>query len=175
MLTSALPKEGKTTLALGVAVSAARMHRRVLLIDANLRQPSLHKVLELSNDWGLSLLLVDEANTSIQDYIQPIHPSIDVLTAGSTPEDTVKLLSSQRMKELLESFEQTYDLVLIDAPAILNTVDARILATFCDRIVMVARIGKVSLADLIQATEILSHLNVIGIIANAAKNTGNEK
>ncbi|MFQ4145175.1 GumC family protein [Chlorogloeopsis sp. ULAP02] len=168
MVTSAVPGEGKTTLALELAVSAARMHRRVLLVDANLHQPSLHKTLELSNDWGLSLLLVDEANTSFEDYIQPIHPSIDVLTAGSTTENTVKLLSSRRMKELVELFEQTYDLVLIDAPAILTMVDARILATFCNSIVMVARIGKVTQTQLIQATDILSNLNLIGIIANSS-------
>ncbi|MDM9381746.1 AAA family ATPase [Chlorogloeopsis sp. ULAP01] len=168
MVTSAVPKEGKTTLALELAVSAARMHRRVLLVDANLHQPNLHKTLELSNDWGLSLLLVDEENTSFEDYIQPIHPSIDVLTAGSTTENTVKLLSSRRMKELVELFEQNYDLVLIDAPAILTMVDARILATFCNSIVMVARIGKVTQTQMIQATDILSNLNLIGIIANLA-------
>ncbi|TBR61384.1 chain-length determining protein [Westiellopsis prolifica IICB1] len=169
MLTSAQPKEGKTSIALGLAVSAARMHKRVLLIDANLREPNLHKTLELSNDWGLSLLLLDETDTSDQDYIQPVHPSIDVLTAGSPAEDPVKLLSSGRMKELLESFEQTYDLVLIDAPAILQTVDARILATLCDRIIMISRIGKVSQADLIQATDILKNLNLVGVIANTAQ------
>jgi capsular exopolysaccharide synthesis family protein len=169
MLTSAQPKEGKTSIALGLAVSAARMHKRVLLIDANLREPSLHKTLELANDWGLSLLLLDESNTSDQNYIQPVHPSIDVLTAGSPAEDAVKLLSSGRMKELLESFEQTYDLVLIDAPAILKTVDARILATLCDRIIMVSRLGKVTQADVIQATDILKNLNLVGIIANTAQ------
>ncbi|KOP28184.1 chain-length determining protein [Hapalosiphon sp. MRB220] len=168
MLTSAQPKEGKTSIALGLAISAARMHKRVLLIDANLREPSLHKTLEISNDWGLSLLLLDETDTSDQRYIQPVHPSIDILTAGSPAEDPVKLLSSGRMKELLESFEQTYDLVLIDAPAILKTVDARILATLCDRIIMVSRLGKVTQADLIQATDILKNLNLVGVIANTA-------
>lgn len=166
MLTSALPGEGKTTLALGLGASAAHMHQRVLVIDANLRYPSLHKKLELSNDWGLSLLLVDETITHIQDYIQPIHPSIDILTAGPIPEDTAKLLSSQRMKELLELFEQTYDLILIDAPPILSTVDAGIVASFCNGIVMVERMGKVTRSELTQAIEILRRLNLIGIIAN---------
>ncbi len=166
MFTSALPGEGKTTLVLGLVASAIRMHRRVLVIDANLHNPSLHKILELSNDWGLSLLLVDETTTHFQDYIQPIHPSIDILTAGPEPEDTVKLLSSQRMKELIELFEQNYDLVLIDAPSILGTVDARIVASFCNGIVMVERMGKVTRTELTQATEILSKLNLIGIIAN---------
>ncbi|MFN6567897.1 exopolysaccharide transport family protein [Dendronalium sp. ChiSLP03b] len=166
MLTSAVSGEGKTTLSLGLAASAAHMHRRVLLIDGNLRYPRLHKILELSNDWGLSLLLLDETNTRVQDYIQPIHPAIDILTAGPTPEDTVKLLSSQRMKELLELFEQIYDLVLIDAPPILDTVDGRILAAFCNGIIMVGRIGQISQNELTQATGILSQLNLLGIIAN---------
>ncbi len=170
MLTSALPGEGKSTLALGLAVSAAHMHRRVLLIDANLRKPSLHKILQLSNDWGLSLLLIDETNTHLKDYIQPIHPAIDVLTAGPTPEDTVKLLSSDRMKELLKSFEQTYDLVLIDTPPILKTVDSRLIASVCNAIAIVSRIGQVTRTELTQATEIFSksQLNLIGIIANEA-------
>jgi capsular exopolysaccharide synthesis family protein len=169
MLTSALPGEGKTTLVLGLVASATRMHRRVLVIDANLQNPSLHKTLELSNDWGLSLLLVDETTSHFQDYIQPIHPFIDILTAGPVPEDRVKLLSSQRMKELIELFEEKYDLVLIDAPSILATVDARIIASFCNAIVMVERMGKVKQTQLIQAIEILSKLNLIGIIANEVK------
>ncbi|MBX9253638.1 polysaccharide biosynthesis tyrosine autokinase [Desmonostoc muscorum CCALA 125] len=169
MLTSALPGEGKTTLVLGLVASATRMHRRVLVIDANLQNPNLHKVLELSNDWGLSLLLVDETTTNFQDYIQPIHPFIDILTAGPVPEDRVKLLSSQRIKELIELFEENYDLVLIDAPSILATVDARIIASFCNAIVMVERMGKVKRTQLIQAIEILSKLNLIGIIANEVK------
>ncbi|MBR8836101.1 MAG: polysaccharide biosynthesis tyrosine autokinase [Stigonema ocellatum SAG 48.90 = DSM 106950] len=171
MLTSALPGEGKSTLALGLAVSAAHMHRRVLLIDANLRNPSLHTILELSNDWGLSLLLIDETNTHVKECIQPIHPAIDVLTAGPTSEDPVKLLSSGRMKELLELFEQTYDLVLIDTPAILKTVDARLMASICHGIAMVGRIGQVSQTQLAEATEIFSKskLNLIGIIANDAR------
>ncbi|WP_427160050.1 GumC family protein [Aliinostoc sp. HNIBRCY26] len=170
MLTSALPGEGRTTLALGLAASAAHMHQRVLLIDANLRSPKLHKILQLPNEWGLSLLLVDETNENVHDYIQPIHPSIDILTAGSPPEDPVKLLSSQRMKELIELFEQSYDLVLIDAPAILGTVDARIVASLCNGIMMVGRVGWVTQTEVTQAVEILNRLNLVGIIANEASN-----
>jgi polysaccharide biosynthesis transport protein len=166
MLTSAVPKEGKSTIALGLAMSAARMHRRVLVIDANLRQPSLHKMLGLPNDWGLSLLLVEETNTTAQAYLQPVHPSIDVLTAGQTSEDTVKLLSSGRMKGLLEFFEQSYDLVLIDTSSILGTVDARMIAPLCNGIVMVGGLGQVTPIELKEATNILSNSNLIGVIAN---------
>ncbi|WP_414530143.1 GumC family protein [Nodularia chucula] len=171
LLTSALSREGKTTVALGLAASAARRHQRVLLIDANLQNPYLHKNLQLSNDWGLSLLLIDEANTQVQNYIQPIHPSIDILTAGPTPEDTIKLLSQGRMAELIKLFEETYDLVLIDAPPILGTVDTRILASYSQATVMVGRMGKVTPKELIQALEILSELNLVGVIANDVSNS----
>jgi capsular exopolysaccharide synthesis family protein len=172
MLTSSVSGEGKSTLALGLAVSAAHMHQRVLVVDANLRKPSLHKMLELSNDWGLSLLLIDEINSNIKEYVQPIHPTIDVLTAGPIPEDPVQLLSSKRMEELLKLFEQTYDLVIIDAPSIIGTVDAKLIACICDGIVIVSRIGQVTQTELTQATEIFSksQLNVIGMIANAPNN-----
>ncbi|MEO1373331.1 MAG: polysaccharide biosynthesis tyrosine autokinase [Cyanobacteria bacterium J06635_10] len=168
MITSALPGEGKSTSTLGLAVSAARMHQRVLVIDANLRNPSLHSTLELSNDWGLSLLLLEETNGPISDYVQPVHPAIDILTAGPIPDDTVKLLTSRRMKELLDIFTRNYDLVLIDASSILDTVDARILASLCNGIIMVERMGKIRQSELVQATEILDNLNLVGIIANEA-------
>jgi capsular exopolysaccharide synthesis family protein len=168
MVTSASSGEGKSTSTLGLAVSAARMHTRVLVIDANLRNPCLHSILELSNDWGLSLLLLEEINSKVSDYVQPVHPAIDVLTAGPVPDDTVKLLTSGRMKELLEIFTRSYDLVLIDASSILDTVDARIIASLCNGIIMVGRIGKIKQTELIQATEILHSLNLVGIIANEA-------
>ncbi|MGB3758704.1 MAG: polysaccharide biosynthesis tyrosine autokinase [Rivularia sp. (in: cyanobacteria)] len=168
MVTSTKSGEGKSTSTLGLAVSAARMHQRVLVIDANLRNPCLHSILELSNDWGLSLLLLEEKNSKVNDYVQPVHPAIDVLTAGPVPDDTVKLLTSGRMKELLEIFTRSYDLVLIDASSILDTVDARILASMCNGIIMVGRMGKIRQSELIQATEILHSLNLVGIIANEA-------
>ncbi|GCL39449.1 lipopolysaccharide biosynthesis protein [Sphaerospermopsis reniformis] len=172
MLTSALPGEGKTTLTLGLGASAANMHQRVLVIDANLRSPSLHKILGISNDWGLSLLLLDDIKTQFQNYIQPIHPSIDVLTAGPQPDNVVNLLSSERLKELIESFEKIYDLVLIDTSSILDSVDARIIASVSNGIVIVGRIGQLTPHQLMQTTEILSQLNLIGIVANEVNNSG---
>ena len=72
------------------------------------------------------------------------------------------------MKELLQTFTRNYDLVLIDASSILDTVDARILASLCNGILMVGRMGKIRQSELVQATEILNNLNLVGIIANEA-------
>ncbi|MDJ0737736.1 MAG: polysaccharide biosynthesis tyrosine autokinase [Nostocaceae cyanobacterium] len=171
MLTSAKPGEGKSTLALGLALSASRMHQRVLVIDANLHHPHLHTILELDNEWGMSLLLLDETNNSWEEYIQPIHPAIDILTAGPLPEDSAKLLTSPRMQELISMFEKTYDLILIDVPPILDTVDGRIMAPLCNGTILVGRIGQVTKTEITQATEILSGLNLIGIVANDANSS----
>ncbi|TAE53992.1 MAG: chain-length determining protein [Nostocales cyanobacterium] len=173
-LTSSLPGEGKTTVALGLAASAANMHQRVLVIDANLRSPNLHKILGLTNDWGLSLLLLDDITTQFKNYIQPIHPSIDVLTAGETPDDIVSLLSSGRLKELVKAFEEIYDLVIIDTSSVLDSVDARIIASVSDGIVIVGKIGQLSPQELMETTEILSQLNLIGIIANEVYNSASK-
>ncbi|MGV0024293.1 GumC family protein [Phormidesmis priestleyi] len=176
VITSALAGEGKSTIALGLAISAARLHQRVLLIDADLRRPGLHKQLELPNEQGLSTLLASDRTLS-QNAIQPASTysdlSISVLTAGPAPTDPVKLLSSQRMRELMILFEQSYDLVIVDAPPALGIVDAMLAASFCDGVLFVGRIGQVSRNEVTQAAAAMSRLNVIGIVANGAQHTSN--
>lgn len=170
VVTSALAGEGKSTLILGLAISAARLHQRVLLIDADLRRPSLHKLLNLPNDRGLSSLLTSDAPvpTAIAAQDSNLRSNISVLTSGPTPADPAKLLSSQRMREVMATFEQTYDLVLLDAPPVLGMVDAMLAASCCSGVAMVGRIGQVTRTELTQATAMLSKLNVIGVIANGA-------
>lgn len=173
MVTSALAGEGKSTLALGLALSAARLHQRVLLIDADLRLPNLHKLLNLSNEQGLSTLLESDATLPSQISIQSSGSYIDILTAGPTPIDPANLLSSQRMRELIAGFERSYDLVLLDAPPVLGMVDAILAGSFCSGVVLVSRIGQVTKTELTQATAMLSKLNVIGVVANGANGLTN--
>lgn len=171
VMTSSLAGEGKSTLALGLAISAARLHKRVLLIDADLRRPSLHKQLGLANDKGLSTLLADESASDASDMQMSCRYRdipISVLTAGPVPSDPAKLLSSQRMADLVARFERSYDLVIIDAPPILGIVDALLTASYCDGVVFVGRMGQITRSELTQATAILNKLNVIGFIANGA-------
>lgn len=172
MITSALPDEGKSALALGLAMSAARLHKRVLLIDANLRDPSLHKQLNLPNEQGLSSLLASDVTLPNQISIQSSGSSyIDILTAGPTPGDPANLLSSPRMTQLMAAFEENYDLVLIDASPVLGMVDAILTASSCRSVVMVASIGRVTRTQLAQATTMLSKLNLVGVVANGVSNT----
>jgi len=172
IITSTLAGEGKSTLALGLAISAARLHQRVLLIDADLRRPSLHKQLNLPNERGLSTLLM--GNHTAEPHQSSLRFSgsyIDVLTSGPTPVDPATLLSSPRMGQLMESFEQNYDLVLLDAPPVLGTVDTILTASFCSGVMLVGRIGQVTQAELSQAKSMLCNLNVIGIVANGVKDS----
>jgi len=172
MVTSALPDDGKSALALGLAMSAARLHKKVLLIDANLRAPSLHQQLNLPNEQGLSTLLASDVNLPNQIGIQYSGSSyIDILTAGPIPSDSANLLSSPRMMQLMAAFEENYDLVLIDAPAVLGLVDAMLAASSCRSVIMVASIGKVTRTQLTQATAMLSKLNLIGVVANGVSNS----
>ncbi len=177
VVTSALAGEGKSTITLGLAISAARLHQRVLIIDADLRRPGLHKQLELPNEQGLSNLLSSDRMPS-QSAIQPAGTysdlSISVLTAGPAPSDPVKLLSSRRMKELMAVFEQTYDLVIVDVPPVLGIVDAMLAASFCDGTLMVGKIGQVTRQEVTQAVAAMNRLNLVGMIANGAPLPSNQ-
>lgn len=173
-ITSALAGEGKSTLALGLAMSAARLHQRVLLIDADLRHPTLHKQLNLPNEYGLSTLLASDATVPIQSSIHSSDSYIDILTSGPIPVDPVSLLSSYRMKELMAAFEQSYDLVLLDAAPVLGMVDAILAASCCQGVVLVARIGRVTKTELTEATAMLNKLNAIGVVANGGSSSSND-
>ncbi|AFY31946.1 polysaccharide biosynthesis tyrosine autokinase [Calothrix sp. PCC 7507] len=171
MITSPLSDEGKSALALGLAMSAARLHKRVLLIDANLREPSLHKQLNLPNEQGLSTLLASDASLPNQISIQYSGSSyIDIMTAGPIPADAANLLSSPRMMQLMAAFEENYDLVLIDASPVIGLVDAMLTASSCRSVLMVASIGRVTRTQIAQATGMLSKLNLIGVVANGVSN-----
>jgi polysaccharide biosynthesis transport protein len=172
MITSALTDDGKSALALGLAMSAARLHKRVLLIDANLRDPSLHEQLNLPNEQGLSTLLASDITLPNQIGVQSSGSAyIDILTAGPKPADPANLLSSPRMMQLMAAFEENYDLVLIDASPVLGLVDAMLTASSCRSVVMVASIGIVTRTQLSQATAMLSKLNLIGVVANGVSNS----
>ncbi|HEY9641612.1 MAG TPA: polysaccharide biosynthesis tyrosine autokinase [Coleofasciculaceae cyanobacterium] len=168
VITSASPGEGKSTLALGLAISAARLHQRVLLVDANFRTPHLHQLLNLPNEQGLSTLLSGRDPIPDQIGSQNVEASsnISILTAGPVPVDPVKLLSSQRMQEAIATFERSYDLVVIDAASVVGRVDSVLIGSSCGGIVLVGHIGQVTKTRMNQAMTLLSKLNVIGVVAN---------
>lgn len=199
MVTSALAGEGKSTLSLGLALSAARQDKRVLLIDADLRQPVLHEMFSLNNNQGLSTLLATDASSreiksvpqwvymrwedelNDRDYertensiIPPSDISIDILTSGPNIGDPVKLLQSNRLEELFHIFREKYDLIIVDTPPVVGLVDTLKIGAACDGVLMVARIQQVTHSDLKTATHALSQLNLIGLIMNGVNHTNSK-
>jgi capsular exopolysaccharide synthesis family protein len=171
VISSAVPADGKSTVATFLAQAAAAMGQRVLLVDADLRRPQIHVTTDLPNVWGLSNVISSEIN--VDDVLQrsPLEDNLFVLTAGQIPPDPIRLICSQKMKKLVERFQEAFDLVIFDTPPLLGLADARLLAAHTDGIVMVVGLGR---TDRFVLTQVLyglhtSHARILGIIANGVK------
>ncbi|WYL93286.1 MAG: polysaccharide biosynthesis tyrosine autokinase [Gloeotrichia echinulata IR180] len=171
VISSALPGDGKSTVAFQLAQIATAMGKRVLLVDADLRRTQVHHVSNLNNLWGLSNLI--STNIPVEQVIQqsPQMDELSVITSGPIPPDPGRLLSSEKMKQLMAHFHQTFDLVIYDVPPLVGLVDVRVLAPHTDGAVLVIRLDKTDKLGLTQAQDSLkiSPINVLGIVINGDK------
>jgi capsular exopolysaccharide synthesis family protein len=145
------PGAGKTTVACNLGAAMAQIGRRVLLIDADLRRPTLHEILGLSNSWGLSDVLcshdpIDQFGLSGIVRHSDIQ-GLDLLPSGNARKDSSHILYSTRVIELFNRLRQEYDLVLVDTPPMSLLADARVLGRIADGAVLVIRAGRTSLAQ----------------------------
>lgn len=171
LVTSALPEEGKSLVTLGLALSAARLHQRVLVIDANLRSPDLQHWLSLPSDVGLPDILASNNSENFpifqvdfSDYLFSILPSTHPV------DDPVRLLSSPQMHELLWQLRDKYDLIFIDSSSVLGMVDALQLASVCKNVLLVTQLNRISKDDLTETLDLLAQFNVVGVITNENQN-----
>ncbi|HHP7232462.1 MAG TPA: GumC family protein [Xenococcaceae cyanobacterium] len=168
-VTSAIAEEGKSTLVCGLATSVARHQHKVLIIDTNLRSPHLHRELRVENRNGLSDWLAGGSNFPQIHRTYVLGETIDLIVAGSMMTDPVKLLSSPRFTQLINNLEEEYDLLLLDTPPVLGKVDAIKTASCCDAIVMVSRLDTVKISEVVEAANLLSRFNLLGVVANDSK------
>jgi len=166
VITSSGRQEGKSTIAANLAVAMTQVQRRVLSIDTDFRNPSQHHLWGLTNQFGLSNVLVGQVPFSAA--VQQITSNLHVLTIGAIPPNPIALLDSQRMRELIQSFTQVYDVVLLDTPALSGTADTAILNMMVDGALMVVRPGVVNVQNAIAAKQFLaqSGQTILGVVIN---------
>ena len=176
LISSALPGDGKSTIAANLAQVATAMGQRVLVVDVDLRKPQVHERLGISNELGLSNLITDSLTPD--SVIRPIRPTSDlfVLTAGKIPPDPIKLLASQKMQQLMQTFEHSFDLVIYDAPPAAGLADVSLIAQHTDGLILITRIGKTDRTVLSQTIETfkMAQITLLGMVANGVTSYGYE-
>lgn len=164
--------EGKTTVSSNLGIALSRSRLRVLLIDGDLRKPSLHKALRVSNGFGLRDLLRGQGEAGIQAvrraYRPTVEPNLFVLPAGESSEEISELLNSPGAADLMRRLRFDFDVVLIDTPPMLHMADARVLATYAQGAILILRAGLTSREDAARARDLFAQdrIRVIGTILN---------
>ncbi len=169
LITSALPQEGKSTTSINTAVVLAQKGTRVLLIDADLRRPSIHKTLGLGPKTGLSNVLTGNATLQQAVTRSAILPTLFILSAGTPPPNPAELLASANMKDMLAQLREQYDHIIIDTPPTLSVTDAVVMSPGADAVVLVIRSGQTTKQALRRSRDILLQVNahVAGVLLNA--------
>jgi capsular exopolysaccharide synthesis family protein len=174
--TSSVPSEGKSTLTYNLANILAALGHRVLLIDADMRKPTIHKLARLSNKVGLSTALA--TLSPWQDLIQAGDDlgNLHVLTSGSLPPNPMLLLESNKMATLFQEWREEYDYVLVDTPPVIGITDAQCLTSKVDTFILVAAINRSTRSGISRALEILStaRANVSGLLINMIGSSDSE-
>ena len=168
LVSSSIPAEGKSTVASNLAYVIAQTDKRVLLVDADLRKPTVHRTFKLNNEQGLTTLL---SNTDLK-FNQVVQHSRDLnlyfLPSGPIPPNPSEILGSGRMTLLMQELGQYFDIVIYDAPPITAVTDPQILATKVDGVVMVVREGYTRKEEVKKAKEALDNVNanILGYVMN---------
>lgn len=168
-LTSAEPGEGKSIVTANLAAAIARTGLRVVVVDANLRNPTLHQVFKLTNDIGLSDLLCQEID--VLDTLQCSEISgLEVITGGMSGPDSIELLGSSRMKDLLAKLSERFDMVMVDTAAFLPAADAAIVGAQVDGVLLVVARSLVNQQAVKKTCQSLDDgANLLGIVVNYAE------
>ncbi len=168
--TSTMPQEGKTATVANLAVSFAQLEGKVLLVDADLRKPRLHKIFDLKNHVGLSDYLTGKL--SFDEAIQKSAiNNIWIISSGPHPPNPAELLNSKRMRDLLATAKERFDVILVDTPPVLAVIDPVIVSALTDSTIMVIRAGKTTRRALVRAFEELrkAKSDIIGAVFNEVK------
>jgi protein-tyrosine kinase len=174
MVTSAAPGEGKSTVAANLAVAFAQTGAHVCLVDADLRRPTIHKVMGLDNWTGLTKAVISQSDDLC---IRPTDvPGLSVLTSGPIPPNPAELLGSARMGRLLAELEERFDMVIVDTPPVLAVTDACVLASHVGGVALVVRAGVSDRRQVARAKAALEAVkaNLLGVVLHGVANEQRE-
>jgi capsular exopolysaccharide synthesis family protein len=166
VISSAVPREGKSEVAANLAATIAQSGRRVLLVDADMRNPSQHHLWGIVNSVGLSNVVVDQ--NELRQAVKPVTSNLSILTAGVMPPNPLAIIDSEAMTTFIETVAKDYDYVLFDTPPLAGTADAAVLGKMADGVLIVVRPGVADSASVAAAKSLLarSEPNILGLVAN---------
>ncbi|MBY0097332.1 CpsD/CapB family tyrosine-protein kinase [Mesobacillus maritimus] len=170
MVTSAGPAEGKSTTAANLAVTFAQQEKKVLIVDGDLRKPTMHYTLNQTNTFGLTTVLAGQI--PLEEAVNPTDVfNLSVLTSGPIPPNPAELMGSKSMERFLKAAKERYDIIIFDTPPILAVTDAQVLANSCDGTVLVVYSGKTEMEEAAKAKELLSATKgkLLGAVLNHKK------
>ncbi len=173
LVTSPSPKDGKSTIAANLAVVLAQSGRSVLITDADMRRPALHKRFGVPNRAGLSDLFVRAEPALDPSHVRSTKvENLDLMTTGGLPPNPAELINSEKMNQIIEMILGQYDLLVIDSPPVMAVTDAAVLAARVDGVVLVIRPGETRVAAARQAVEQLrrSNARLLGVVLNDVEN-----
>ncbi|MDV2626983.1 CpsD/CapB family tyrosine-protein kinase [Lacticaseibacillus rhamnosus] len=175
MFTSSAMSEGKSTVAANVAVTWAQAGKKVLLVDADLRRPTVHATFRTLNIDGVTTILTGK--TTAQEVVEETFvDNLSILTSGPIPPNPAKLLNSKRMGELIDWAREKFDIVVLDAPPVLAVSDVQVLVPKTDGVVVIANMGKTLKSDLKRTVEVLklADAKVLGAVERIKAKRGDK-
>ncbi|MBE6584220.1 MAG: CpsD/CapB family tyrosine-protein kinase [Ruminococcaceae bacterium] len=174
-VSSACPQEGKSTTSMNLAYSLADGGNKVLLIDADMRRPSVCFTLELEMSPGLSNVLA--GNEDVKIHKAMMLDNLDIITSGDIPPNPSELIGSQRMKEFLDGCRQKYDYIIVDLPPVLSVADALALSKYIDGVIIVVRHNSARRKDVVETIRQLEFANakVVGFVYNKIESRGHAR